>query len=62
MSYAEAGRFKDAQQLEQQAIQLAQAAGLKETNIMNRRLELYQSGQPCHETFTNAPPQNLPKN
>jgi Flp pilus assembly protein TadD len=62
MSCAEAGRFKDAQQIEQQAIQLAQAAGLKETNIMNRRLELYQSGQPYRETFTNAPPQNLPKN
>ena len=62
MSYAEAGRFKDAQQIEQQAIQLAQAAGLKETNVMNRRLELYRSGQPCRETFTNAPPQNLPKN
>ena len=62
MSYAEAGRFKDAQQIEQQAIQLAQAAGLKETNVINRRLELYQSGQPYRETFTNAPPQRLPKN
>ena len=62
MSYAEAGRFKDAQQIEQQAIQLAQAAGLTETNIMNRRLELFRSGQPCRETITNALPQNLPKN
>jgi tetratricopeptide (TPR) repeat protein len=62
MSYAEVGRFKDAQQIEQQAIQLAQAAGLKETNIMNRRLELYESSRPYRETSTNLPPRNLPKN
>jgi tetratricopeptide (TPR) repeat protein len=61
MSYAEDGRFQDAQQIEQRAIQLAQAAGL-ETNDMNLRLELYKSGRPYRETFTNAPLQNLPKN
>jgi cytochrome c-type biogenesis protein CcmH/NrfG len=62
MSYAETGHFKDALQAEQHAIQLAQAADLKETNEMNARLELYKSGQPYRETFTNALPQNPPKN
>jgi cytochrome c-type biogenesis protein CcmH/NrfG len=62
ISYAEAGRFPDARQIEQRAIQLAQAAGLEETNAMFQRLELYRVGQPYRETFTNTPPQNLPNN
>ena len=62
MSYAEAGRFQDAQQVEQRAIQLAQGAGLEQTNAMFQRLELYQSGRPYRKTFTNSSPQNLPKN
>jgi tetratricopeptide (TPR) repeat protein len=45
MSYAETGRFKEAQQTEQHAIQLAATAGM-ETNEMDQRLKLYQSGQP----------------
>ena len=62
ISYAEVGRFQDAQQIEQRAIQLAQAAGLEETNAMLQRLELYKSSRPYRETFTNSSPQNLPKN
>jgi len=61
MACAETGRFKNAQQIEQRAIRLAQAAGL-ETNDMNLRLELYKSGRPYRETFTNSPPRNLPQN
>ena len=61
MACAETGRFKNAQQIEQRAIRLAQAAGLKETNAMLQRLELYKSGLPYRETFTNSPPRNLPK-
>ena len=61
-SYAEVGRFQDAQQIEQRALQLAQSAALGETNAMNQRLELYKSSRPYHETFTNSLLQNLPKN
>jgi tetratricopeptide (TPR) repeat protein len=62
MACAEAGRFQDAQQVERQAIELAEAMGLEGVNAMEQRLELYQSGLPHRETFTNTPPQNLPKN
>jgi tetratricopeptide (TPR) repeat protein len=62
ISYAEVGRFQDAQQIEQHAIQLARTAALKETNAMFQRLELYKSSRPYRETFTNSPPRNLPKN
>jgi len=48
MSYAETGRFEEAQQIEQRAIQLAQTAGL-ETAVLNQRLKLYQSGRPYRE-------------
>jgi hypothetical protein len=50
MSYAETGRFREAQQAEQGAIQLARDAGL-ETDDMNRRLTLYQSGQPFRVNY-----------
>ena len=60
MSYAEAGRFQDARQVGQRAIGLALAAGLEETNAMFQRLELYNAGQPCRETFTNTSPKDLP--
>ena len=56
MSYAEVGRFQDAQQIGQRAIQLAQAAVLEETNAMLQRLELYKSSRPYRETFTSTPP------
>jgi len=53
-AYAEAGRFKDAQQAEQQAVELAAAAGETETNAMQTRLKLYQSGRPYREAFTSG--------
>jgi protein O-mannosyl-transferase len=62
MSYAEVGRFQDAQQIEQRAIRIAQAAGLEETNAMIQRLELYKAGRPYRETFTNSPLQSLLEN
>ena len=62
MAYAEAGRFQNAQQSEQRALKIAQAAGLKETNAMSQRLELYRAGQPYRETSTHTPLQNLPAN
>lgn len=62
MAYAEAGQFAEAQRIEQRALQLAQAAGLPKTNAMNHRLELYRSGQPYRESFSNLPPQNFPEN
>lgn len=55
MAYAEAGRFAEAQQAQQQAIARAMAAG--ETNALAElqpRLRLYQSGQPYRDSFTNA--------
>lgn len=48
MSYAEAGHFREAQQTEQRAIQLARDAGL-DTDDMSRRLALYQSGRPFRQ-------------
>jgi len=62
MSYAAAGRFQEAQQTEQRAIQLAQAEGSEDTNAMNQCLELFKSGRPYRETFSHAPLQNLPEN
>jgi tetratricopeptide (TPR) repeat protein len=61
MSYAEAGRFADAQQAERSALQLATAAGLKNTNVMDERLELYKSGRPYREQFANPSFQDIPK-
>jgi tetratricopeptide (TPR) repeat protein len=50
MAYAEIGRFSEAQQAEQRAIQLAGDAGLP-TDDMSRRLTLYQSGQPFRVNY-----------
>jgi len=60
MAYAEAGRFQDAQKIEQRAIRIARAAALEATNAMLQRLELYQNHQPWRESylFTNAPAKN----
>jgi protein O-mannosyl-transferase len=55
MAYAEQGRFNEAQPTIQKAIELADAAGLKEAvAAMQTRLKLYQSGQPFREKFTSA--------
>ena len=55
MSYAEAGRFRDAQQTIHTALQVAAAAGqdLSELQAQSRR---YESNQTWRESFTNAPP------
>ncbi|HEY1717936.1 MAG TPA: tetratricopeptide repeat protein [Verrucomicrobiae bacterium] len=55
MAYAENSRFNDAQQTEQNAVRLAEAANLKETNEMELRLQLYKTGRPWRESFKIAP-------
>jgi tetratricopeptide (TPR) repeat protein len=52
MAYAEAGRFKEAAEAVQKAIELATAAGVvKNLPEMQERLKLYQAGQPYREDF-----------
>ncbi|MDE3067297.1 MAG: tetratricopeptide repeat protein [Verrucomicrobiota bacterium] len=58
MAYAEGGRFQDAQRIERQALQMARAAGLAETNEMSQRLQLYEEGQPWRQSFTHTPAKN----
>jgi predicted Zn-dependent protease len=61
MSYAELGRFDDAQQAEQDAIDLAGKYKFQDdVAAMSERLQLYKNNQPCRESFTNAT-LNLPK-
>ncbi len=55
MAYAEAGRFHEAQQTAGQALDLAAAATLPDLAAgIRRHLQLYQSGLPCREAFTNT--------
>jgi cytochrome c-type biogenesis protein CcmH/NrfG len=52
MAYAETGRFDEAAQAAQEAVNLARAAGQKDdAAIMQQRLELYQKHQPWRESF-----------
>jgi tetratricopeptide (TPR) repeat protein len=52
MAYAETGRFDEAVQTGQKAVNLAQAAGQKDDAVlMQQRLELYQKHQPWRESF-----------
>ena len=52
MACAEAGRFDEAVQIEQKAVNLARAAGQKDDAVlMQQRLELYQKHQPWRESF-----------
>jgi len=56
MTYAEAGRFKDAQEAGQKAIDSATAAGSQKTiPEMQQRLQLYQAGKPYRQDFTQSP-------
>jgi tetratricopeptide (TPR) repeat protein len=59
MACAEVGRFDEAQQATQAAIDLASAARMKKLEPLQQRLELYKNHQPWRESFraTNAPPQ-----
>lgn len=53
MAFAEAGRFKEAQDAVQKAIELATAAGSQKTiPEMQQRLRLYESNQPYREDFS----------
>jgi tetratricopeptide (TPR) repeat protein len=55
MAYAEAGRFKEAQEAAQKAIELATAAREQKTTAeMQQRLRLYQAGQAYREDFAKA--------
>jgi Flp pilus assembly protein TadD len=61
MAYAELGHFDDAQQAEQDAINLAAGYKFKDdVAAMNGRLQLYKNNQPYRESYTNAT-LNLPK-
>jgi Tfp pilus assembly protein PilF len=54
MAYAETGRFGEAVQTEQKAVNLARAARqTDDAALMQQRLELYQKHQPWRESFRN---------
>ena len=54
-AYAEVGRFADAQQTLQKAIQLTSKTGEADVvSAMQQRLKLYESGRPYREASTNA--------
>ena len=56
-AYAEAGRFNDAVQTAQKALELAIAAGQQElAQQVQDRLKLYQAGRPFHEGSASAAP------
>ena len=64
MACAEVGRFDEAQQATQAAIDLATAARMKKLEPLQKRLRLYENHQPWRESFraTNAPAAENPKN
>ena len=59
MAYAETGDFTNAQACAQNVLDLAAQAAMKDTGLVQRRLELYKNQQPWRELFraTNAPVQ-----
>jgi tetratricopeptide (TPR) repeat protein len=60
MAFAETGDFTNAQTCAQNALDLATAAQMKNTEQLRQRLELYKNRQPWRESFrfTNAPAKN----
>jgi tetratricopeptide (TPR) repeat protein len=63
MAYAELGRFNDAQQAMQDALNLAGKFNMtNDLPILQQRLQLYQNHQPFRESFTNTPLKDPPKN
>jgi len=62
MAYAETGRFDEAQQAVQKAMDLAVATKMDNLQSMQRRLELYKIHNPWRDSFlsTNNPAQNIP--
>jgi tetratricopeptide (TPR) repeat protein len=65
MACAETGRFDDAQEAVERAINIATAVGGMKQNVtsMQQRLRLYQNHQPWRESFlyTNTPSRNSQK-
>jgi protein O-mannosyl-transferase len=61
MAYAETGRFDEAQQAVQKAMDLAVATKMDNLQSMQQRLELYKIHQPWRESFlsTNNPAQGI---
>lgn len=55
MAYAEAGRFQDAQQAAQKAIELAENGAKDMLPALRNRLRLYQSNTPYREDFSQTP-------
>ena len=55
MAYAEAGRFKEAQDSVQKAIELASTGAKEMISSMQERLRLYQSNRPYREDFSQTP-------
>ena len=51
MAYAETGDFTNAVACAQDAVNLAESAQLKSAQAIRQRLELYEQGQPWHESF-----------
>jgi protein O-mannosyl-transferase len=62
MACAEVGRFDEAQEAARRALDLANAAQMKNLEPIQQRLRLYQNHQPWRESFlaTNAPQSNQP--
>jgi tetratricopeptide (TPR) repeat protein len=60
MACAEAGRFGDARDVAQKALDIATAARMKNLEPLQQRLELYKNQKPWRESFlaTNAPVKN----
>jgi len=54
MAFAEAGRFHDAQQALQRALELLSTAGDTNTAPLAERQKRYQTAQPYRESFTNS--------
>jgi protein O-mannosyl-transferase len=63
MACAEAGRFDDAREATQRAIDLAIAAKMNNLEPLQQRLVLYRNQQPWRESFlsTNFPTKEMPK-
>jgi Tfp pilus assembly protein PilF len=63
MAYAETGRFDEAQQAVQKAIDLAVAAKMDTRQSMQQRLDLYKIHKPWRESFlsTNNPARDVPQ-
>lgn len=63
MSYAELGRFNEAQTVAQNAIDLARSRGMTDyLPMLEQQLQCYKNNKPFHQTFNNAFLKNPPAN